>query len=391
MRRLAGLCAAFLMSCAVPSLHAGELPGLATGVKLRHVGKDRWRLEYSFPQAVTAISLGAVGDYRQRAWKVLTPGMRLKTQPDFDILSARGKPFRAASVEIHTFDGLEPKQYAPFNRFTDGGTAIFLGHLQGDVLQGKTKRTMQTDIQLAGLPRENVIAPSPNRLVAGGDRGYAYFGPAQAVTAGTAKILVDPATPEWARETLLDVGEKMAGYYAAAYQRPLKDELFIMVSVAGFEAPGFSVKGGAVLGQLSYRLEGKQLLGDHPKKREMLSQLVAHEMAHLWQFNIARGGAGENAPWIHEGGAEAMSLDGLQQTGIWREEAVNAYRAKQSAACEKLGNSVATYDGIYACGLLRFDKLGMGIVPLWRAMMLATEASGDVYSQQMIDTIVAGK
>ena len=50
-----------------------------------------------------------------------------------------------------------------------------------------------------------------------------------------------------------------------------------------------------------------------------------------------------------------------------------------------------TYDGIYACGLMRFDKLGVGIVQLWRAMMEATETTGAAYSQQMIDTIVSAK
>ncbi len=36
------------------------------------------------------------------------------------------------------------------------------------------------------------------------------------------------------------------------------------------------------------------------------------------------------------------------------------------------------YDGIYAYGLVRFDRLGVGIVPLWRAMMQATEVKGEV-------------
>jgi hypothetical protein len=49
---------------------------------------------------------------------------------------------------------------------------------------------------------------------------------------------------------------------------------------------------------------------------------------------------------------------------------------------------VDSYDGIYACGLVRFNNLGVGIVPLWRAMMEVTETKGDVYSASMIDAIV---
>jgi len=131
---------------------------------------------------------------------------------------------------------------------------------------------------------------------------------------------------------------------------------------------------------------------DHPKLREYATLNVAHEMAHIWQMAVSRGGMrGDQGPWIHEGGAEAMALDALLQTGIWSEESAGAYRAKQAAKCETLGGAVDTYDGIYACGLVRFDKLGIGIVPLWRSMMEATEAKGDAYSQEMIDTIVSAK
>ncbi len=149
------------------------------------------------------------------------------------------------------------------------------------------------------------------------------------------------------------------------------------------------MKGGAVMGQLSYRFDGMRLIPDHPKYREVLALLVAHEMAHLWQMDVARGGVGEADPWIHEGGAEAMAIDGLLQSGLWSPEIAAAYRKQQTAACEKLDNSVASYNGIYACGLVRFDKLGVGIVPLWRSMMEATEAKGEVYSPAMIDTVAA--
>ncbi|KQZ25867.1 hypothetical protein [Duganella sp. Root1480D1] len=394
MQRFLGLCAAFLMLCAAPLLHAEEQPKLAVAVDVRHVAKDLWRVDYRFAQAVTALKLHSIGAFRKQEWKVLTPGMAMKSGPDFDVIAAKGKPFKSASVQVKTFDGWSPKEYVSFNRFGDGGTAVYLGHLQGDVEQGKKTLSMHTDIKLFGLAQENVIAPPANRLEPGGDRGYAYFGPAQAIPAGAVKVLIDPRIPQWLRETILDVGAKTSAYYEKAYQRSLKDELLIMVSVDNFESSGFSMKGGAILGQgqVSYRLEGKQVLLDHPKLREYAALNVAHEMAHIWQMAVSRGGMrGDQGPWIHEGGAEAMALDALVKTGVLSEESVQAYRAKQAATCEKLNNTVDTYDGIYACGLVRFDQLGIGIVPLWRSMMEATETTGDAYSQQMIDTIVSAK
>ncbi|KQV55562.1 hypothetical protein [Duganella sp. Root336D2] len=394
MQRFLGLCAAFLMLCFAPLGQADAQPGLAVAVNVRHVAKDLWRVDYRFAQPVTALKLYSIGEFRKREWKVLTPGMGMASGPDFDVMASKGKPFKAASVQIRTFDGWSPKEYVSFARFGDGGTAVYLGHLQGEVEQGKKTLSMRTDFTLSGLAQENVIAPPPNRLAPGGRRGYAYFGPAQAVLAGAAKVLFDPGTPQWLRETILDVGAKTSGYYEKAYQRQLKDELLIMVSVGNLESPGFSMKGGAIqgAGQVSYRLEGKQVQLDHPKLREYASKTVAHEMAHIWQLAISRGGIGdEQAQWIHEGGAEAMALDALLQTGAWSEETALAYRAKQAATCEKLGGAVDTFDGIYACGLVRFDKLGVGIVPLWRSMMEATETTGAAYSRQMIDTIVPAK
>ena len=86
-----------------------------------------------------------------------------------------------------------------------------------------------------------------------------------------------------------------------------------------------------------------------------------------------------------------MAIDGLLQTGLWSPETAAAYRKQQAEVCDKLDNSVASYAGIYACGLMRFDKLGVDIVPLWRSMMQRTEATGDVYSGPMIDAIAGGK
>ncbi len=389
MRRCLAFVFALLLSCAAPLLQAQQLPALAADVDVSHVGKDKWRVDYRLAQPVTAIKLALVGDYRQQAWKMLTPGMALRTDSEFDMLVADGKPFTRASVEISTFDGFAPKAYAPFTRFTDGGTAVFLGHLQGDALNNAQSYSMASTIRLHGLANENVIAPPENRLLEGGERGYAYFGPAKAVASGKVQLLLDPATPVWMRDTMLDVGASMARYYEQAYQRPLKDQLFIMVAVAGFDKPGFSVKGGATMGQLNYRVEGAGVLRDVPALRDLMRVLVAHEMAHLWQMNIARGGIGEADPWIHEGGAEAMALDGLLQAGIWNEAGVAAYRARKAALCDKLGGEVTSYDGIYACGLLRFDRMDMPIVPLWRAMLQATEAKGEVYSVPMLKAIGA--
>ncbi|MFL6660171.1 MAG: hypothetical protein ACJ8GW_18950 [Massilia sp.] len=388
LERLTYLCAALLF-CLAPSAQAQDKPGIALTIDVTHVAKDSWRVDYDFARPVHAMKFNAVVDYRPSAWKLLTREMKLSKEGELDVISADGKPFTRASVLVTTFDGLAPKDYSSFNRFSDGGTAVYLGHLQGEAFVGPQGVPMLTEIRLHGLGQENVIAPPPNRLSPGAERGYAYFGPAHPVRIGSAQFLIDPATPVWMRETMLDAGAKVSAYYDKAYQRSFKDDLIIFLSVSGFDNAGLSIKGGAVTGQLVYRFDGKATLADHPRYREVLGRLVAHELAHRWQINVARGGFGDEAPWIHEGGAEAMAIDGLLNTGIWSQDTAAAYLKTQLATCDKLGNAVDSYDGIYACGLARHQRSGVPVVALWRDLMAETEVKGEPYSEKMFDAVVA--
>lgn len=384
--RIAGTATAILMAATMQA-QAATFAALPTAVDVRHVAKDSWRVTYRFSSPVTEVTLPTVSDYRQKSWNITTPRIHLKTDGDNDMISAGGKPFSSMTVEVAAWHGPVQKAYAPFNPFSDGGVAMYLGHLQGDVKRGNEALVMATDITLTGLAQEHVVPPPVNKFMPGGARGYAYFGPAVPVRSGSTQFLIDPQLPAWARDTMLDAGAKVSAYYEKAYQRRLKSELTILASLVGLESSGLSLNGGAVMGQLAYRFGGKQMMDDHPKKRELLARIVAHEMAHLWQMNLDRGGVGDDDPWIHEGGAEAMALDALLQTGLVGADKVGAYRAAQTATCDKLGQSVSTYEGIYACGLVRFDKMGIDIVPLWRALMRTSEETGDVYSAKMIDAI----
>ena len=162
-QRIIRLFAVLLMCCVSPFVSAKTQPDLAVTIDVHHVAKDTWRVDYRFARPVTAFTFYSIGELRQKSWKVLTPGMRMKFESDRDILDVGGKPFRSASIEIRTFDDLEPKSYAPFNRFSDGGTAFFLGFLQGKGYQGTRELPVLTDFRLHGLAQENVLAPPPNQ------------------------------------------------------------------------------------------------------------------------------------------------------------------------------------------------------------------------------------
>lgn len=361
---------------------------LRTELTLTHVAADKWRADYVFAEPVTALELGApVRSYRKQAWRALTPGVELVAQGDNEGLRS-AKPLTRLSVEISAYDEFtEGAQYAPINRFSDGGWNLYLGFLYGALTQGEGVRTMEVVLRLQGLPGETAAAPiKPSTEL----EGYAYFGPREPVRMGNVDVIIDPQAPAWLREVLQDTTAKVSRFYEQALQRKLIGTPLVSVAVVGFDgSPGsISIKGGAVGGGVVYRFEGRGLVEDHPKKRSYIAALVAHEMAHVWQVNLARGGVGENDPWVHEGGAEALMLEALRSTGIFTEEMSEQYAQKLLKECDQLQGDLTVYRGFYACGFKRFRGYAIAPVPLWRAMMARSESSGEFYSEVMIQALL---
>lgn len=379
--------AGVLLAALISTAHAAVPAPLHAELSLTHIAADKWRADYVFAEPVTAIDLGAqVGLYRKQAWRTLTPGVALVAHGD-DESMVSAAPLTKLSVEISAYDDFPEGQYAPIDRFSDGGWDFYLGFLYGAPTQGGHERTMDVALHLFGLPDETVIAPGkPGTELA----GYAYFGPQKPARMGNVNVIIDPRAPAWLREVIQDTTTKVSQFYEQAFQRKLIDTPLISVAVVGFEGvPGsMNVKGGTIGGGIAYRLQGRGLVDDHPKKRKYIARLVAHEMAHLWQVNLTRGGIGGNEAWVHEGGAEAIMLAALRATGILTEEEGDQYAQGLLKECVQLKDSLTVYRGLYACGFKRFNGYAMAPLPLWRAMMASSESSGEAYSEAMIRAIL---
>jgi hypothetical protein len=358
---------------------------LPVHLKLTHISADKWRADYVLAEPVTSIDLGPrVGEYRQQAWRVLTPGLSLAELKGQESIGAGGRAFSAFSVEVSLFLPFLEGNYTAFDRMSDNGTAIFIGYFTGDAVQGEHTRPLHLKLQFAGLANETVIAPDDHNS---DQLGYAYFGPATPVPAGAANLIIDPRTPASMAQVLQETTAKITSFYTSAFQRPLPYRPLVMVSISDFEMPGLSSKGGAIGKQVVYRLGGKALLRDSPQVRRIFTQLIAHELAHVWQNNVALGGVGDKEPWVHEGGAEAIALAALRGSGLFSDADADAYAAKLIGECNALNGSVENYRGFYACGFKRFTDYHVDIFALWKSMMETTESTGAVYSSSMIDAI----
>ncbi|RNF83207.1 hypothetical protein [Montanilutibacter psychrotolerans] len=385
--RAIAACAALLLAALVGTVHAAAPAPLPTKLTLTHIAADKWRADYVFAEPITAVELGAqVGPYRKQAWRPLTPGVELVADDGSEAMRS-ASPLTELSVEISAYDDFDEGQYAPIDRFSDGGWDFYLGFLHGALTQDDRQRSMDVALHLQGLPGETVIAPAkPGTELT----GYAYFGPQKPVRMGNVNVIIDPKAPAWLREVIDDTTTKVSQYYEQAFQRDLIDTPLISVAVVGFDgAPGtFNVKGGVAGGGITYRLQGAGLVDDHPKKRAYMARLVAHEMAHLWQVNLMRGGIGGDDAWVHEGGAEAIMLEAMRATGIFTAEASDQYAQELLKECDQLAGDVTVNRGLYACGFKRFHGYAMAPMPLWRAMMARSEGSGEFYSESMIQAIL---
>jgi hypothetical protein len=360
---------------------------LHTDLTLTHTAPGTWRADYVFDEPVSALELGPqVGAFRKEAWRPLSPGLTLVQRGNEEVLEIAGKPLSKLSIEIKAYRPFAEGNYSPINRFSNGASDFFLGFLYADLKQGAQARTMDVALHLRGLAGETVVAPAKP----GTDlQGYAYFGLGAPVDAGIARTLIDPATPAWLVAVLEDTVAKVSKFYASAFERPLAAAPLVSAALVGTDGrPGnLSIKGGAVGGGVVFRLEGEGLLADTPGKRQMFATLVAHELAHVWQQNVQRGGIGEAEPWIHEGGAEAIMLEAMRATAILPPAAVDQLAGKLIKECDALKDDITVYRGFYACGFKRFQNRQMPVMALWKALMLQTETTGEVYSSSMIEAI----
>lgn len=367
----------------------GKLP---VQMQLTRIATDKWRADYRFGEAISSFSMRAAGDYRSTAWKPLTTGVSYQPEPasqtkeqmDTYVLA---QPLRQLSFEITSYNGFAPKNYAPNNRYSNGGAGIYMGFFDGDVLEGGKTRGMSLTVSYQGLPGETVIRPPTFADAERSLRAYAYFGPQKPVPAGAARLVLDPATPEWLATLILDTTSTMSSYFSSTYQRALLRELVLMISVSDTSTAGFSMKGGATNGQITFRLSGKAMLNEHPAIRRMVQQLVAHEMAHIWQENVNQGGIGEEPAWIHEGGAEAMAVDALQKTGTWTAAEASNYQQTAATNCQKVAGQTDNYQYAYACGLQKFMAMDTDIPLLWRKLITETEKTGHNYDEAMLNEV----
>lgn len=159
-RQLARLLLPLLLLVLWRPASADPAAPVAVRLNLTHVGADSWRADYVFAEAVDSLRMGPpIGGYRKQAWRVVTPGAALVEADGQESIRSDGKPMSVLSVDVTLAQTYAQGNYTPFDRFSDGGTDVYMGFFVGEAIQGGRARPLRLDLHLIGLPGETALAP----------------------------------------------------------------------------------------------------------------------------------------------------------------------------------------------------------------------------------------
>jgi len=320
--------AALGLACArgPSSQRAVELPPApgAPEISLSEIKRGEWRLELRTPRATAGLRFARnLGESRAGRWQVES-GFELVHEDEADFLRRKdGAVFQNTSLTVPARYVAQPKEYAPFSPYSDGGTLIYSGQFQ--VCAGKSQCPSDYRWQVKVTP------PAGTHLVVAGavhdsaftfsDAGEGtniYVGKTTPLESSHFVALIDPGLPAPVKGALYRLLPPMMDFFTARLgPLPFKPMLFASLDPNAPKGSGFSSQGSALPGQIFVHLYGEQWARNAADQRdEFLPWFFAHEAGHLFQ---SLGPSGDTYPmdqsWIHEGGADAFAALTIVELG----------------------------------------------------------------------------
>ncbi len=352
-------------------------------ITIQRLSSDDWIVHYQFSEPIDMLHFGPpVVKYRSDAWRVKTPGLHIKSNTEEEILFKPNGQFSEAIIAITSYHPFSHNQYVPMIHFSDQGVALFLGHLTGEVKAAGETRPLAIRFEASGRHGEKIILPKKAQ-----ENGniFAYFGPQEPISTSHGDLILDPQTPVWMREMMADTVKQVTASYAESFGGAPAENVTIFLALRDLHLNGYSLSGGALSGQIAYRLAGNQSIQNTPESRQRFIYLMAHELAHIWQFELNRLWKTSPESWIIEGGAEAISLTILAKTGLWSTQEVSKFKADLIKECGQSDNPIRI---AYACGFKRFNDYGVDPLTLWGKLINESKKDGLPYSEAMIQKLL---
>ncbi|MDX1395755.1 MAG: hypothetical protein R3195_15335 [Gemmatimonadota bacterium] len=317
------LCAAI----GVRSIQAQDRPQptVAESIVVEATPAGTWRATYRLSRPTERLEFVRPANfYRARVWTVATPGYGFEFEGGMQYLVARESSAVTDEivVEFPEYTSQLSAEYELFVRFSDGGRAIYTGHLYA---RPDGREAINT-LELAPLPGEKLVIRGgvhDEPIVwtdEYGDGTYAFYGSTEPLETDVVIAVLDEGLPGWLREEFDAWIPRVFDWYRERLGEPLPWKPLVLYGHQESRDEGYSYGGGTLTGLIQLTVSGDAWTRPSATAREIALGFVAHEVAHLWngQLTSNRG----TDPWIHEGSADALADQLLLEFGVLDEAAI---------------------------------------------------------------------
>jgi len=374
--RCAAAIAALGFGCAHgPSTQrALDLPPAAGApeIALFEIKRGEWRVEVHTARATARLRFARnSGASRAGRWQVES-GFELVREEGIDVVRRNdGAAFQNTSLTVPGRYLAQPKEYAPFSPYSDGGTLIYSGQFQVCTGEAQCPSNQRWQIKVRPPPgTHSVVAGAVHDSVFtfsdAGEGTNIYVGKTRPLASSHFVAVIDPGLPAQVTGALYRLLPPMMDFLTARLgPLPFKPMLFASLDPDAPKGSGFSSQGGGLPGQIFIHLYGEKWAENAADRlNDFLPWFFAHEAGHLFQ---PLGSNGDTCPmdqsWIHEGGADAFAaLTIVELSGVSRdyvkqriESAVSECAVGLEALAGRPLNASAeagAFGNYYTCGLV---------------------------------------
>lgn len=393
------------------------------GVSVEVTRDDRgWSSEYQFDRDAGAwlflqstVNFSSGKPWRTDSWSVDTPGVRLVRAGAWDVLVADQGPVpRRVRIRFRPYGEPLRADYSPALLFSNGEAALYTDQFAvAPIASRAAAEALPTDIDAAPLARPQVRlrlrnlrgtvliegrATRSEALTTASAGTYAYFGTIPVVQNSSFAGILDPGLPRWIANDLRTFLPRLLAFYSARLGAisPTRPSAYLTWKGA---TPGREGLGGSTLpGLVVLDFEGANLVHPSERAQQRIRWFFAHETAHFWLGQAARNKRRDQA-WLHEGGADALSIRALRAllgTGYDPLPAVQRRLDDCIAAAPNGGLLGATARGEqlanYNCGAIlslvaeaaiRKRDPRADILSFWRALIVRARQGDNSFDQAM--------
>lgn len=232
---------------------------------------------------------------------------------------------------------------------------------------------------------------------------FVYFGSIRPVETASVSAIIDPGLPPHLVQAFELHLASLFSYYGAKTGYELAKRPAILIGFNGND-PGQGYGGDVLPDGIAFSFRGQIWERADPDIVRRALHLIAHESAHLWNSGRFDSADNEQAPWMHEGGAEAFAWLAMRDLEMLGEDGFR--RTIQNALNHCVGDRGIHHDTLqaalmrqqfdlsYSCGGIMNMLVDAalsdsgGLYTFWRALFREAKKAGNHYSlEQYFSTV----